>query len=330
MNIAIIGLGSMGRRRIRLLMQYVENNSCSNWKLVGIDMNEERCTACSQIYNMETFSSIAEACNHIQLQCAIVSTSPLTHEKIIWDCLNNNLHVFTELNLVSNGYDQCIQKAKELGKVLFLSSTFLYRKEVQYIKNEIRKKGFRGTYRYHIGQYLPSWHPWEDYQNFFVANKATNACREIFAIELPWLADCFGDINRIYSKHKKCSSLDVDYDDTYQVIIEHDTGITGTLCVDVVTPVTERNFEMFQENFYVAWHGTPDTLVRYDKDENKLKNIKLYDSVDQQEGYNQFVIENAYYDEIKDYINVIQNGSVAKYSFEKDKGILKIIDEIEK
>ena len=35
-----------------------------------------------------------------------------------------------------------------------------------------------------LGQYLPDWHPWESYKSFFVSNKKTNGCRELFAIEL--------------------------------------------------------------------------------------------------------------------------------------------------
>ena len=43
------------------------------------------------------------------------------------------------------------------------------------------------NYIYHIGQYLPDWHPWENYKNFFVGDKRTGGVREIFGIDLPWL-----------------------------------------------------------------------------------------------------------------------------------------------
>ena len=37
MNIVVIGLGSMGRRRIRLIKQYK-----NSYKIIGVDLNKER------------------------------------------------------------------------------------------------------------------------------------------------------------------------------------------------------------------------------------------------------------------------------------------------
>lgn len=329
MNIVVIGLGSMGKRRLRLLKKYIKLNNCVEWLLAGVDTREDRRSECEREYGIETFGSIQQACEQRSFDCAVVSTAPLTHAGIIEECLKANMHVFTELNLVDNGYDQNLKWAKEHNRILFLSSTFLYRKEIQYIKKQVSEKAFRGMYRYHIGQYLPTWHPWENYKEFFVENKATNGCREIFAIELPWLVDCFGKVTKIYSTHRKCSQLNIEYDDSYQVVVEHENGIVGTLTVDVVTPLTERKFEMFQENFYVKWEGTPDSLQIYDKSSDMLNAVLLYEQAEHEAGYNQFVVENAYYDELKEFIDVINMNEVPKYSFEKDKEILKLIDRIE-
>ena len=46
--------------------------------------------------------------------------------------------MFTEINLIEDGYDENIKTAKEKGLRLFLSSTFLYRDEVAYIKKACR------------------------------------------------------------------------------------------------------------------------------------------------------------------------------------------------
>ena len=109
-----------------------------------------------------------------------------------------------------------------------------------YIKTIVQNE-FRGFYRYHIGQYLPEWHPLENYKGFFVNNIRSNGCREIFAIELPWLIDAFGDVENVTSIHKKVSGLDIPYDDMYVVNILHKSGIIGNLTVDIVTPGGEQS-----------------------------------------------------------------------------------------
>ena len=231
---------------------------------------------------------------------------------------------------MAHGYEENITLAKTEEKVLFLSSTFMYRKEMEYIKKEVQENAFTGLYRYHIGQYLPEWHPWENYKNFFVGRKDSNGCREIFAIELPWIVDTFGDIKSVHSIHRKVSKLEIDYDDSYQVLIEHTSGIMGNLTVDVVTPRAGRELEIWSEGFHISWKGTPDTLVRFNSDTKNIEEIVLYEQVEHKEGYNQFVVENAYYDELKNFIRSVEQKEQPRYSFEKDAKILTWIDEIEK
>lgn len=112
----------MGKRRIRLMSEHKEV------ELYGIDSQESRCAEVKEKFGIECYSSIEEACEAQSIEAAIVSTSPLSHAAIIKECLSRNLHVFTEINLVQDGYDENISLAKEKGKVLFLSSTFLYRR----------------------------------------------------------------------------------------------------------------------------------------------------------------------------------------------------------
>ena len=331
MNVIVIGLGSMGKRRIRLLNQYIQNEiNEEKWTIIGVDANEERCNECAALFGITTYFSLDEARENEKIDCAIISTAPCTHEKIIHECISSDFHVFTELNLIADGYDENVKLASENDKVLFLSSTFLYRKEIQFIKKRIQERNFRGSYRYHVGQYLPEWHPWESYKKFFVSDKRTNGCREIFSIELPWIIDTFGEIVAFKVVHNKVSSLEIEYDDTYQLIVQHANGVIGNLSVDIVTPKTGRELEIWEENFYIGWKGTPDTLEEYDLKTKKINQISLYDSVEHEEGYNKFVVENAYYDELVNYFRCIKKMEEPKYSFEKDKIVLMLIDEIEK
>ena len=186
-TIAVIGLGSMGKRRIRLLKNQLGK------KVIGIDTNIERLTEVTEIFHIPCYSSIELALNNHNIFAAVVSTSPLSHATIIHTLLDKKIHVFSEINLTTEHYNELIELAYKKQCILFLSSTMLYRQEVSYI-SDITRGSQNMNYSYHIGQYLPDWHPWESYKNFFVANSKTNACREILAIELPWLQEmCIRD-----------------------------------------------------------------------------------------------------------------------------------------
>ena len=325
MNVGVIGLGSMGKRRIRLI-----KSNFPDVNIIGIDNSEERCKEVEELFNIKTLSNSDEFFENNDCCAVFISTPPLTHSKIINDALNNNLSVFTEINLVKDMYDENIDLADENELTLFLSSTQLYRKEINYIASKISDFNKTTNYIYHIGNYLPDWHPWESYKNFFVGNKKTNGCREILTIEMPWIVNTFGEIKQVHVSKNKITDLEVDYPDSFFVNIIHKNGSNGVLIIDLVSRHAVRNLEIINEDGYIQWDGTPEGLKEWNPDSNELDQIKLYEEISNQEDYNQTIIENAYLEEIKDFFNTLDsNQRHGLYSFEKDKYILDVIDIIE-
>ena len=323
MKFVVVGCGSMGRRRIRLLKKI-----SSAFQIVAVDSNKERQNKVRIEFAIETFDSLESAFDIFTPDCAVISTSPLSHSSLIESCLNHNCHVFTELNLVSDNYKNNIALAELKNRVLFLSSTFLYRDEICYIQNKIQCSNSPVNYTYHVGQYLPDWHPWENYRDFFVGDKRTNGCREIFAIELPWILKTFGEIESFNVMHSKMTSLHIDYDDNFVLMVTHKNGAKGLIACDVISRKPVRNLEVFGENIYLKWDGSPDGLYCYDFLNKKDCKIALYDKVDRKENYASFVIENAYQTELECFIAECQGTKKAKYTFEDDLNTLSLIDRI--
>ena len=324
MKIIVIGLGSMGKRRIRLLS---ENKDIM---LIGIDSLESRCAEVKEKFGLKCYASIAEAVAVEHPDAAVISTSPLSHAAIIKECLQNNLHVFTEINLVADGYAENMALAKEKGKVLFLSSTFLYRKETQIIIEKANRANCLLNYIYHIGQYLPDWHPWESYNNYFISNPRTNGCREIMAIDLPWIVTAFGPIKSVSALKSKNTQLNINYNDNYLITIEHENGNKGVLAADVVTRKSIRHIDVYGETFQMSWNGTADSLQEYNFETKEMKTILLEDASEHVEGYAAFITENPYREELNAFLTqIVSPKAVPAWTFEKDIELLKIIDQIE-
>ena len=131
MELLVVGLGSMGKRRARLI-RGVEPSAA----LAGVDFAPARREE-ARALGIEPYESIAAAVAARHFDAAFVCTAPLTHAGIIGELLDAGLPVFTELNLVDDGYDALIAKAAQKGLPLFLSSTMLYRAETQYIKRRV-------------------------------------------------------------------------------------------------------------------------------------------------------------------------------------------------
>ncbi len=319
MEIVVIGLGSMGKRRIRLIKEMYPD-----YTIVGIDGREDRREEAARQFVIEC----AESIDGIRTaDCAFICTSPLSHNKLIHECLLKGWNVFTELNLVTDGYQENMHLAKAMCKTLFLSSTFFYREEIRYIRSKISDDK-KWNYSYHIGQYLPDWHPWESYKDFFLGDKRTNGCREIMAIELPWLTGTFGEIDKANVLSDKLTGLNIDYKDNFIIQIQHKNGNKGSLIVDVVSPVAVRKLEVYSEGAYISWNGTPDSVAEFDANYKKLVPVKLSEQTEHMEGYSAFVVENAYKNEIREFFHVVDGVAPAQYGFEQDLKILELIDMI--
>lgn len=324
MKVIVIGLGSMGKRRIRLIRQYDQAI-----EICGIDTSEERRRQAEREYGIATLEGL-ECVDGNVFECAFISTSPLSHDELIHTCIQKDMHVFTEINLVADGYDRNMRLASEREKVLFLSSTFLYREEIRYIEQAVQKSRGPVSYLYHIGQYLPDWHPWENYRDYFVGDRRTNGCREIFAIELPWILHTFGDVKQVHVAKGKNTELSIDYPDSYIVMLEHESGVRGSLAVDVVSRKAVRNLEVFAEDMYLAWGGTPESLRYYNYERREDVPVRLYHEVERRDGYDDFIIENSYFHEVEAFFAQVRDGVSPVYDFEKDKKTLALIDRIER
>jgi predicted dehydrogenase len=321
-KVLVIGLGSMGKRRTRLLMK-----GFTDIEVYGVDFSEKRREEALTVGILKTYPSVDEAVLDERPDACFVCTAPTSHHKIISTCLDFGLHVFTELNLISDQYEELVKKASERNLTLFLSSTMLYRKDLEYIISSTKNK--KVNYIYHSGQYLPDWHPWENYKDFFVNDIRSNACREIFAIDLPWILSAMGQVENFTVSKGKISELEVNYNDYYFVTFEHASGSTGSVCVDVVSRKPTRRLVVFSEDLYIVWEGTPNSLQILNLDTKQFEQIQTYEEIQKDQRYSDNIIENAYTDEILTFFGVIKGKDVARYSFMDDLKTLKLIDEIE-
>lgn len=321
MKVLVVGYGSMGRRRIRLLKSIREDI-----EFICVDSNQERMEQAKSDGNL-AYTKLTEAIEK-RPKIAFVCTSPGHHAEIILLLIDAGIHVFTELNLISDQYEKIMEESNKKNVKLFMSSTMLYNKSIQKIKELVQNQKQSLTYVYHIGQYLPDWHPWESYKDLFIGRKETNGVREILAIQLPWLLDTFGEVACFHSSMNRCTNLDIDFQDSIITTFEHKNGTHGVFIADTVSRKAITSLEIVGEEIHIFWHGHNDDLEIYNTESKQLNHIYAYDNVEHEDGYADNIIENQYIDEIKDFLNYVEEGSLPKYSFEKDQRVLSLIDEI--
>jgi len=237
MKCLVVGLGSMGKRRISCLQTLHESD------IVGYDTRADRRKEAEKKFGIQTCSNLEVVLIH-QPDAMFICTPPNLHEVFIEFAITNNIDFFTELNMepvkdfeMDYGFPSC--------SILF-SPSFKYTKE--------RVKQIEPlTFNYHFGLYLPYWHPWEDYKDHFASKKETHACKEIILFDLVWLTKLFGPVSKVHCEKRKSNIIDSDINDIYNIIFVFKNGITGNALYDCVSKQAVKRCEIVGRKKNYTW-----------------------------------------------------------------------------
>jgi len=320
MGFLVVGLGSMGKRRIRNLI------ACGVTDIVGLDVREDRRAEAEERFSIKTIKYLDELDNLSYFKAFIISVPPDRHM-----AFDNNISCFIEASVVDEGMKELLDKMKTNDRVKICPScTLTFHPSIKLIKNLIEggKIGKVSNFSYHSGQYLPDWHPWEGINDFYVSKPETGGCREIVPFELTWINNIFGEVEKIQGYYGKTIELGADIDDVYSFCIKYKMGVYGAVIVDVVSRSAVRQLIINGDKGQITWNW----------DERK---VKLYDAVAKrrveyfepeghsESGYNSNIIEEMYIEEIRAFIECIEKGRQYPNSFEKDYKLLQTLYRLE-
>ena len=326
MKFLIVGLGSMGKRRVRNLKRLGFSN------ITGFDPRADRQAEARTKYGIETTGDWATA-ESLPVDAWIISTPPDTHLDYGLKAVARRIHFFTEANVPDPRASEMIAALKKSGTVGAPSCTMRYYFGPKKISELLEHKaiGKPLMFTYHTGQYLPDWHPWESYKDFYVSRRDTGACREIVPFELAWLVNLFGGVEILTALRDKVSDLDCDIDDIYQLLMRFKSGLLAHLVVDVVSRPAFRVFRLCGSKGSIEWDHSANVVKLWTPtDKPNAYHIETFDlGVGTVEtGY--IHTEEPYVEEMSDFLAACRGGKPWPYSYEDDEAVLKLLLHAEK
>ncbi|MFT5495256.1 MAG: putative dehydrogenase [Kiritimatiellia bacterium] len=314
MKFLVIGLGSMGKRRIRNLKVLGETD------IVGFDPREDRRAEAADKYGITTFATVEEGLA-TEPDALIISTPPDAHMPYALIAVEKGLHFFSEASVVDENMQELIDQLAATDLVGAPSCTLRFYPAILRFKQLLDDKaiGTPSAFTYHCGEYLPNWHPWEDVAEYYVGKVETGAAREIVPFELVWLTWLFGPIRSITSMKGKRTDLHIDIDDVYQVIMEFESGVLGHMLVDVVARKYYREGRLISEQGIIEWNCPANTVRMYQADDDHWQEFD--------ESYE--VPESFYVDELGAFVNAAKGEGVYPYTYKEDLQILQWLYQAE-
>jgi predicted dehydrogenase len=323
--ILIIGLGSMGKRRVRNLQALGIKN------IIGLDEREDRRIESTQNYQIKTVSSFEEAMENFKFDAFVISLPPNIHHVYMKKAIEFGIPAFIEASVVDTDFEQMIIEAKEKNICLAPSCTLFFHPAIKKIA-EIIQNGELGkvsNFLYHSGQYLPDWHTYEDVSEYYVSNKETGGGREIVPFELTWITLVLGFPKRVAGFYKNAIQIKGadDIDDTYNLLMDYGQSIFN-LSVDVVSRYATRRLVINGDKKQLYWNWDDNMIKIYDPESNDWGEIK-YEAISAQSGYNKNITEQMYIDEMEAFLKAANNESPFPNTLEHDHQVLKVLYAVE-
>ena len=320
MRFLIVGLGSMGKRRIRNLLANGEKD------IAGFDIRPDRLKEAQEKYGIKIIGDFKKISRQ-DFDAMLISASPEAHGDYIRFALKHKKHFFVEHPTSDDGYKEILEN-KDLNIVKAPSCTMRFYTPIKMMK-KILDEGKIGkilAFQYHMGQYLPDWHPWEDYRQVYFSKKETSACREMLPFELIWLnwlinsrvADISGNIAKV-------SYLNMSADDIISANIKYENSVLGNVLIDVISRKPARTIRILGSDGVLDWERFGHEIKLYDA---KTKNTEIIPvpKDNPEKGYvNE---EEMYNDEIKAFLNAIYGKAAYQFSFEENLSNLRALFRI--
>lgn len=322
MKFLVIGLGSMGKRRIRCL------KALGYKEIIGLDFRKDRRDESVEKYQISTIEKI-EQIDFSTIDAIIVSVPPDKHIDYAKISIQHEIPAFLEASVILEHSLEMSKVSKEKDVFIAPSCTLVFHPIINDIKLLLQsgKYGAMTNFSFHSGQYLPDWHPWEDVNDFYVSKRETGGGREIVPFELTWITDVFGFPEEIKGYFSKTLDVGTDIEDSYAFSMKFEKGL-GSVIVDVAARFATRSLIINLEKAQIRWNWEEGVVKIFEAEKNRW--VHYFQPEGKAEtGYNKNIIEQMYIDEINAFIKGIKDRTKYPNSLENDCKILKLLDEIE-
>jgi predicted dehydrogenase len=261
MKFLIAGLGSIGRRHLRNLIALGEKDIVLLRTRKGTLPDDELAG-----YPVET--DVQEALKQHKPDAVIVANPTSIHLDIAIPAAQAGCHILLE-KPVSHSLERLdvLQKtAEKSGSKILVGFQFRYHPTLNKARELIQSNtlGKTLTVHAHWGEYLPQWHPWEDYRQSY-AGRADLGGGVIVTLTHPldYLRYLIGEIESLYSFNGHISPLEVDVEDVAEIGLKFVNGAIGGVHVNYFQRPPVHRLEIVGTNGTLRWDNADGVLHFY-------------------------------------------------------------------
>lgn len=259
-TLLVVGCGSVGKRHAKNLAEL----GCA---IVGTDPRDDRMGELAEaIPGAQVAPSIAAAIERGGIDAVVIASPPSVHVDQSLQCLASGLPLLLEKPVAPDlaSATRLRDEAARLGVPVLLGYTFRWWPPILQLRELVRQRAVGRVLRVemHLAAHLADWHPWERYQDFFMAQAALGGgalLDESHFIDLAlWM---FGGLRDVYGTVAKLSDLEIDTDDNVDALLGCASGVQVSLHLDLFARPHQRRIRVYGDAGTIEWDNEAN-LVR--------------------------------------------------------------------
>jgi len=231
MKILMIGLGGIGQRHTRNLRTlYGDSVEISAYRVrrqnhvVTPKMEADSNRNVEREYSISSLSSLDAALAN-KPEIAFVCNPTSLHIPVALACVRAGCDVFIEKPLSDSldGTSELIQAAEQRKAIVMVGYQLRFHPCLRQLAETVRsgKLGNLLAVRATIGEYLPNWHPYEDYRQMYASRADLGGGVILSQIhEFDYLYSLFGVPGKVYALGGQWSDLEINVEDTASILME--------------------------------------------------------------------------------------------------------------
>lgn len=276
----IVGLGGVGQRHVRnlraVLGRDVEILAYRVRRLTHVVTPRLQAAPDRNVeaeYDIRAFDTLDGALAE-RPDVAFICNPTSLHVPVALACARGGCDLFLEKPVSHDldGVAELLATVQSRGRVAMVGYQLRFHPAVQALAAVVRERRI-GTVlcaRAIVGEYLPGWHPYEDYRQMYAARADLGGGVIVSQIhEFDYLYSLFGLPRRVFTIGGHLSDLEVDVEDVASTLMEFaidGRAIPVHLQQDYVQRPPSRSCEIVGSRGRVVMQLAPAALTRYDAD----------------------------------------------------------------
>lgn len=263
MRILIVGGGSVGKRHLR------------NFAALGVTAfgvvdprADRRDELAREPVAPKTYADLGTALAE-GYDITVVCAPTAYHVEIGQRAVAAGSHVLMEKPLSDSmrGVAELLTEAGRAGRVFMVGYTYRFWPPLQQVRTLLEAGTIGRIHFAHIvfSQYLPDWHPWEDYRTWFMSKREEGGGALLDESHTIDMARWFlGEVSSLSCETGNLSTLDMTADDFARFFLSFENGTRATVHMDVFGRLPTRRLDFLGEHGHLTCDLNRNEIVVYD------------------------------------------------------------------